>query len=367
MATLPLDEVFRGRSVFVTGHTGFKGSWLVTWLHRLSARVTGYALPPAGRPNPYDAVGVGPLLADQDQADVRDAERLAAAVDRADPDVIFHLAARALVRESYQQPRDFFDVNVMGTVNLLEHVRRRGRPCAVVVVTSDKCYENREHTWGYRECDPLGGADPYSASKAACEVAVGSYRQSFFPPEQLARHGVKLASARAGNVIGGGDWGRERIVPDMVRSLAAGQPIPVRNPRAVRPWQHVLEPLSGYLLLAARMLTSDDPSLCGGWNFGPPTGTEYRVAELADHFCRAWGKGSWFDASQPGAPHEAHLLRLSIDKAQSELGWRPRWSLKKTVERTARWYRRFCDGASPSMQPACLEDIHAYEHTPSED
>jgi CDP-glucose 4,6-dehydratase len=360
------DEVFRGRSVLVTGHTGFKGAWLVTWLHRLGAHVTGYALPPASSPNPFDAIGAGPLLADEHRADVRDAGRLAAALDRAEPDVIFHLAAWALVRESYAQPKEVFEVNVLGTVNLLEAVRQRGRPCAVVVVTSDKCYENREHAWGYRECDPLGGADPYSASKAACEMAVHSYRQSFFDPEQVRRHGVQLASVRAGNVIGGGDWARDRIVPDIVRSLAAGRSVPVRNPRAVRPWQHVLEPLSGYLRLAGRMLTDDDPRLCSGWNFGPPTGTEHTVAQLVEHFCRAWGKGAWHDASDPAAPPEAHTLRLSIDKARSVLGWHPRWSLKGAVERTARWYRRYCDGGGP-MQPACVEDILAYEHTPAEE
>jgi CDP-glucose 4,6-dehydratase len=362
----PLDQVFRGRSVLVTGHTGFKGAWLTTWLHRLGARVTGYALAPAGTPNPFDAVGAAPLLAGAYRADVRDAQRLADALEQSDPEVIFHLAAWALVRESYEQPKEVFEVNVGGTINLLEAVRRRGRPCVVIVVSSDKCYENREHTWGYRECDPLGGADPYSASKAACELAVGSYCQSFFAPEQVRRHGVKLASVRAGNVIGGGDWARDRIVPDIVRSLAAGRSVPMRNPRAVRPWQHVLEPLSGYLLLAAEMLTSDDQRLCGGWNFGPATGTEHTVAQLVEHFCQAWGNGAWHDASDPAAPPEAHTLRLSIDKARSLLGWHPRWSLRVAVERTARWYRRFCDGGGAGLPAACLEDIHAYENTRAE-
>jgi CDP-glucose 4,6-dehydratase len=363
---LPLDDVFRGRSVFVTGHTGFKGAWLVTWLHRLGARVTGYALPPAGSPNPFDAIGVAPLLATEHRGDVRNLDRLGAALDQADPEVIFHLAAWALVRESYAQPREVFDVNVLGTVNVLETVRQRGRPCTVVVVTSDKCYENREHTWGYRECDPLGGADPYSASKAAAEMVVQSYRQSFFAPDELPQHGVRLASVRAGNVIGGGDWAPDRIVADIVRCLAAGRPVAVRNPNAIRPWQHVLEPLSGYLRLAGAMLTRDDPRLCSAWNFGPPTGTENTVAELVELFCRTWGKATWRDARDPVGPAEAHTLRLSIDKARSMLGWHPRWSLKRAVERTAHWYRRYCDGDNPSMQPACLEDICAYEHTATE-
>jgi CDP-glucose 4,6-dehydratase len=362
-----LDEAFRGRSVFVTGHTGFKGAWLVTWLHRLGAQVSGYALPPAGSPNPFDAIGVAPLLAMDHRADVRSADRLGEALDQADPDVIFHLAAWALVRESYVQPREVFEVNVLGTINLLEAVRQRGRPCVVVVVTSDKCYENREYTWGYRECDPLGGADPYSASKAAAEMVTHSYRQSFFAPQQLTRHGVKLASVRAGNVIGGGDWARDRIVPDIVRCLAADRPVAVRNPQAIRPWQHVVEPLSGYLRLGAAMLTGDDPRLCSAWNFGPATGTENTVAELVEHFCRAWGKAAWQNAFDPSAPSEAHTLRLSIDKARSILRWHPRWSLKRAVERTARWYRRFCDGDNPTMQPATLEDILAYEHTAAEE
>jgi len=353
-------QTFAGRSALVTGHTGFKGSWLTIWLHRLGAKVTGYALPPPTEPSNFVASGVQDLLRAHHEADVRDATRLERAIREADPDFIFHLAAQALVRESYQAPRETFETNVMGTVNVLEAVRKSGRPCVVVVVSSDKCYENREQVWGYREIDPMGGHDPYSASKGAAELVVASYRRSFFPPDRIAQHGVKLASVRSGNVIGGGDWSQDRIVTDMVRSLAAGRAVPIRSPQAVRPWQHVLEPLSGYLTLAARMLESDDPRWCQAWNFGPLPGEELTVSQLTDLMLRAWGEGRWQDVSDPGQFHEARVLLLSIEKALHELKWRPRWCLSEAVRRTAEWYRTFYRGAG-SMLNACLSDIAAYE------
>jgi CDP-glucose 4,6-dehydratase len=247
----------------------------------------------------------------------------------------------------------------MGTASLLDAAREAARPCAVVCVTTDKCYENREQVWGYRECDPMGGHDPYSASKGAAELLIASYRRSFFPPGRLAEHGVQLASARAGNVIGGGDWARDRIVTDMVAALTEGRPVPVRNPRAVRPWQHVLEPLSGYLALAAAMLERPDPKWSSGWNFGPAPGTELPVGELVSAFIGAWGCGEWTDQSSPDQPHEASVLRLSIEKAGWELGWRPRWTCGEMVKRTAVWYRSvLCKGAD--ARKACEADIEAY-------
>jgi CDP-glucose 4,6-dehydratase len=230
----------------------------------------------------------------------------------------------------------------------------------VVVVSSDKCYENVEQVWGYREIDPLGGFDPYSASKGAVEIVAAAYRRSFFHPDAHKRHGVKLATARAGNVIGGGDWAKDRIIPDIVAHLTSGQPVPVRSPDAVRPWQHVLEPLGGYLTLAARMMESDDARWCNAWNFGPLPGNDIPVRRLVELFLQTWGEGTWRDASQPGQPHEAGALRLSIDKAIHQLGWRPRWSVAEAVRRTAQWYRRFHRHESPTMRDACLAEINDY-------
>ncbi len=354
-------DKFADRSVFVTGHTGFKGSWLAIWLHRLGAKVTGYALAPPTQPDNFSASGVRDLLWKHHEADIRDAAVLNEALGSACPDVVFHLAAQSLVRESYLNARETFDVNVMGTVGLLDAVRALGRPCAVVVVTSDKCYENREHVWGYRESDALGGHDPYSASKGAAEIVAAAYRRSFFPPDRLTEHGVKMATARAGNVIGGGDWAKDRIITDIVHHLEAGQPVPVRNPHAVRPWQHVLEPLAGYLTLAARLLESDDARWCDAWNFGPLPGEEIPVCRLVELFLQVWGEGTWKDVGMPNQPHEAGMLRLNIDKAIHQLGWRPRWSVSEAVRRTAEWYRQFYRQGQSSMREACLADIDRYE------
>jgi CDP-glucose 4,6-dehydratase len=362
-----LPAAFVEKSVFVTGHTGFKGAWLSLWLSRLGARVTGYSLPPPTQPSTFVAAGVSDVLAQHHEADIRDGARLAQAMRAAAPDVVFHLAAQPLVRTSYAEPRETFDVNVIGTASVLDAVRELGRPCVVIVITSDKCYENREHVFGYRETDPIGGFDPYSASKGAAEIVVASYRQSFFPTERETSHGVRLASVRAGNVIGGGDWAQDRIVADIARSLSAGQPVPVRNPRAIRPWQHVLEPLGGYLLLAARMLAGPDGSrLAEAWNFGPSSVEVVTVGELVALFVAAWGSGSWKDVSTPDQVHEAHLLRLSIDKAVTRLGWQPRWPVRETVRRTAVWYRTFyerreSDRTPGFMRTMCMADIADYE------
>jgi CDP-glucose 4,6-dehydratase len=367
MSAALAPSAFAGRRVLVTGHTGFKGSWLCLALSRLGARTSGFALPPPTTPSHFELAGIAELLQGHVIGDVRDPSAVAGAIDTADPEVIFHLAAQPLVRASYEAPVDTFATNVMGTVNVLEAVRVRARPCrpcVIVVVTSDKAYENVGQPWGYRECDALGGHDPYSASKGAAELVVASYRRSFFAPERVAAHGVKVATARAGNVIGGGDFARDRIVVDAARALAEGLAVPVRNPDAIRPWQHVLEPLHGYLHLAARMLASDEPRWCSAWNFGPLPGDELPVSALVERLCAAWGDGRWIDAREPGAVHEASVLRLAIDKTIAELGVRPRWRVEEAIARTARWYRQWAGGAaapSGSMREASLADLRAYE------
>jgi CDP-glucose 4,6-dehydratase len=363
VVSVSFADAFRGRPVLVTGHTGFKGSWLSLWIARLGARVTGYALPPPTRPSLFEAGGVRARLTAHWEADVRDRTALRAALAEATPDVVFHLAAQPIVRRSYASPVETFDVNVLGTAVLLDAVRELGLRCAVVVVTSDKCYENREPSRPRRESDRLGGDDPYSASKAAAEIVVESYRRSYFPPADAARHGVLLSTARAGNVIGGGDWAEDRIVPDCVRALGDGQPVAVRNPRSRRPWQHVLEPLAGYLTLAAALLGTDAPRFAEAWNFGPRPDDEATVCEVVDAFLGEWGNGTWAERPEAEAPTEAARLRLSIDAAVRRLGWSPRWALAEAIRRTARWYRRHADGGGVpgAMAEACLAEIADYE------
>jgi CDP-glucose 4,6-dehydratase len=350
-----------GRSVVVTGHTGFKGSWLALWLHLLDARVTGYALEPPSTPSHFETAGVAEVLAEDVRADIRDADRIAGTVRRVQPDLLFHLAAQPIVRAGLAEPRETFDVNVVGTASVLDAVRGLGKPCAVVVVTSDKCYENNGQVWGFRENDPLGGHDPYSASKAGTELVVESYRSSYFPVDRISEHGVRIATARAGNVIGGGDWADDRIVPDAIRALASGSDLLVRNPNSTRPWQHVLEPLSGYLDLAARLLGDEQPDRwTEAWNFGPVVNDEATVAELATALVDGWGGGRWTSPETVGTDVEARTLRIAIDKANSLMGWRPRWHLAETVARTVAWYRHYYEGGGGSMQKHSLADIEAY-------
>ena len=356
----PFGNAFSGRSVFVTGHTGFKGSWLCLWLERLGAKVTGYALEPPTDPNNFTISRVRDVLADHYEADIRDEETLHAAMRKADPDLILHLAAQSVVRRSYEIPRETFDVNVMGTASVLESVRRLDKPCAVICITSDKCYQNREQVWGYRESDPFGDHDPYGGSKGAAEILIRSYRHSFFPTERLDTHGVKLASGRAGNVIGGGDWTPHALIVDIVRALSQNRPAQIRNAGAFRPWQHVLQALSGYLTLAAKLLESDDPKYCSGWNIGPLPGNELPVRQIVEMFLQEWGSGSWEDVSDVSQPHEAHVLRLAIDKAIWLLGWKPRWTVQEALRQTARWYRRYFE-TPESMRDLCIEQICAYE------
>ncbi len=353
-------EALKGKSVFVTGHTGFKGSWLCIWLNELGAKVTGYALAPPTDPSNFVVSGVRDLLDGHHVADIRDEDNLADAMKRANPDLVLHLAAQSVVRESYKIPRETFDINVMGTISVLEAVRRMDRPCSVVCVTSDKCYENVEQVWGYRECDAMGEHDPYGGSKGAAELAIRSYQHSFFAPADYASHGVKLASGRAGNVIGGGDWTTDALIVDVVKAMAAGEPVSVRSPGAFRPWQHVLQALSGYLTLAGTLLTSDNPKYCSGWNFGPVPGNEIPVRDVVELFLKEWGGGSWNDASGGKNPPEANILRLSIDKALWNLGWRPCWSVAEVLRQTAAWYQaHLIEGAD--MREFSLQQVRRYQ------
>lgn len=344
-----LESAYRGRKVLVTGHTGFKGSWLTTWLHALGAKVSGFALAPENDKWAFVSAGVESLCRHR-LADVRDLGAVDAALAEDQPDFIFHLAAQPLVRLSYRQPVETVATNVLGTAHLLDAVRRRRAPCVVVIVSSDKCYENHERDDGYSEDEPMGGHDPYSMSKGAAELVVQSFRRSFFPPAKVIEHGVFVASARAGNVIGGGDWAIDRLVPDAIAALSAGKPLEVRNPSSTRPWQHVLEPLSGYLLLGARMAGVGTPTphlFCEGWNFGPEPDSTRTVGELADALVQHWGSGRWESRPQAGAAHEAKLLGLKIDKAKRHLGWRPRWDFAEAARRTVEWYRAQAGGAEP--------------------
>ncbi|MEY3206217.1 MAG: CDP-glucose 4,6-dehydratase [Planctomycetota bacterium] len=357
---MAIGEGLRGKRVFVTGHTGFKGSWLVMLLDRVGAHITGYSLAPPTNPSLFEAAMLRELVANHHEADIRDVPRLASAVAAAQPDVVMHLAAQPLVRLSHREPLETFSTNVIGTASILDAVRGLSKPCAVIVVTSDKCYEPHDSGKAHDEADSMGGRDPYSASKGAAELVTAAYRCSYFPPERLPEHGVQLATARAGNVIGGGDWAEDRIVTDIVRHLVAGEPVPVRNPAAVRPWQHVLEPLSGYLALAEAMLAEPGPHWCTGWNFGPAAGDDITVRDLTEIFIDAWGSGSWEDRHDPRAPIETHVLRLTIDKALAALPWRPQLSGRDAIHRTAAWFRNFA--TSPAAARAlCDADIQGYE------
>jgi CDP-glucose 4,6-dehydratase len=347
---------YHGKRILVTGHTGFKGAWLSLWLNKLGAKVWGVSLPPPTQPNLHELIQ-SQVFAGEITCDIRDAEALAAAVKKVQPDVVFHLAAQAIVRRSYAEPLETFQTNALGTANVLEAVRQAGLPCVVLVVTSDKCYENREWEFAYREIDPLGGHDVYSMSKGAAELVASAWRRSFFLPNPKLG---PVATARAGNVIGGGDYAPDRIVPDCVRALIEKRPILVRNPAAVRPWQHVLECLSGYLWLAARLSREPRTSpLAGAFNFGPDPAARQPVRRLVEEFLRHW-PGEWVDGSQPDAPHEATFLGLSIDKAAALLGWRPGWDFCEAVQRTVAWYHERHVGHSRDLLGFSLAQIEDY-------
>lgn len=345
---------WKDRPVFVTGHTGFKGAWLCLWLRHMGARVTGYALDPPTEPSLFKLAGVGAELMDL-RGDVRDAATLESAIKKAEPEIILHLAAQSLVRVSYQEPVETFATNVMGTVHLLDAVRRASSVRAVLVVTSDKCYENREWSRGYREDDAMGGYDPYSSSKGCAELLTAAYRRSFFDGHAAQPPGI--ATARAGNVIGGGDWAQDRLLPDLLKSFADGRSTVIRNPLATRPWQHVLEPLRGYLMLAEG-LWGGDRAMPGGWNFGP-RGTDVKpVSWIADTAAQHWGGNAAWERDPAFHPHEAHSLQLDITKAEDQLGWHPVLSVDDAVAWTVRWYRGLLEGQS--AKSLALHDIDEY-------
>ncbi|OTP67752.1 CDP-glucose 4,6-dehydratase [Caballeronia sordidicola] len=333
-----VDQTFwRGKKVFLTGHTGFKGSWLTLWLQALGAHVTGFALAPDTTPNLF-ALG---RVSDGIQSiigDIRDRALLANAMKEARPDIVIHMAAQPLVRESYVSPVETYETNVMGTVHVLDAVRQVPGVRSVVIVTTDKCYENREWEWGYRENEAMGGYDPYSSSKGCAELVTSAYRNSFFNPSTYAKHGVALGSGRAGNVIGGGDWAADRLIPDIMRAISQGETVNIRNPHAIRPWQHVLEPLSGYLMLAEKLYT-DGPRFADAWNFGPNDSDAQPVQAIVERLTSQWGDGAQWRLDGGNHPHEATFLKLDCSKAHARLGWRPRWDLNHTLETIVAWYK----------------------------
>ena len=353
-------ESWKGRRVFLTGHTGFKGSWLALWLQQLGAEVCGYALEPPTKPSIFEIArvesGMRSVL-----ADLRDLERLTSAISEFRPDVLFHLAAQSLVRLSYDEPVDTYAINVMGTVHVLEAIRRVGGVRAAVVVTSDKCYENHEWAWGYRESDPMGGYDPYSNSKGCAELVTSAYRQSFFNQAKHGADGVALASARAGNVIGGGDWAIDRLVPDFIRAISRGEAVRIRRPQSIRPWQHVLEPLSGYLRLAERLLEPDGSNFASSWNFGPSDDDAIPVVELIQKLTAIWGERASFSIEADERVHEATFLKLDCSKARSFLGWRPSLGVDSAIAWTVEWHKALRDGHD--MREFTAGQIRRFEAT----
>jgi len=351
-----VDPAFwRGKRVFLTGHTGFKGSWLSLWLQALGAELHGFALAAPTTPSLFTEAGVARGMVST-IGDIRESKDLLAAMDRCKPDIVIHMAAQPLVRYSYREPVETYSTNVMGTVHLLEAVRQHlGTVRAVVNVTTDKCYENREWVWGYREDEPMGGHDPYSSSKGCAELVTNAYRQSFFQKSKVA-----LASARAGNVIGGGDWAEDRLVPDILRAFEKGEPVIVRNPHATRPWQHVLEPLSGYLLLAQHLYT-EGQAFAGGWNFGPLDDGARPVEWIVTKMAELWGKDASWQHDGSEHPHEANFLKLDISKARAGLGWTPRWDLGTALAHITQWHNAWL--AKEDMRALCLRQIEQFNAT----
>ena len=351
------NNFYKGKKVLVTGHTGFKGSWLSIWLHELGAEVVGVGLEPYSEKDNFVLSGIGKKIKADIRSDIRDGERMKEIFAQYQPEIVFHLAAQPLVRLSYEIPVETYQTNVMGTINIMEAIRATESVKVGVMITTDKCYDNKEQMRGYKEDDPFGGYDPYSSSKGACEIAIQSWRRSFFNPEDYGKkHHVSLASVRAGNVIGGGDWAKDRIIPDCIRALEAGKPIEIRSPKAVRPWEHVLEPLSGYMLLAQKMW--EHPiEYCEGWNFGPESDSISTVWEVATELVNNYGQGELKDISDPNALHEANLLMLNIDKAKSRLGWHPTLDSKQTMALVADWYKKY---QTEDVYNLCIDEINRF-------
>ncbi len=347
-------DFWRGKRVFLTGHTGFKGSWLSLWLQSMGAHLQGYALPPPTQPALFEEAKVAQGMLST-VGDVRDLSHLTEAMRRFAPEIVLHMAAQPLVRLSYAQPVDTYATNVMGTVHLLEAARLTDSVRVVLNVTTDKCYENQEWHWGYREDEPMGGHDPYSNSKGCSELVTSAYRRSF-----MAERGIALASARAGNVMGGGDWAQDRLVPDILRALEKQQAVLIRNPHAIRPWQHVLEPLSGYLCLAQH-LSASGQAFAQAWNFGPRDEDAQPVQWIVQRMTQAWSQGATWQVAQGDHPHEAHFLKLDISKARAELGWQPRWSLDTALQKITEWHQAWLAGRN--VRELCLSQIAQYQES----
>ncbi len=350
-------DFYKDKKVLITGHTGFKGSWLAIWLHQLGATVLGIGLDPYSNKDNFVLSDIGKKIYTDIRADIRDGKRMKEIFRDFQPEIVFHLAAQPLVRLSYDIPLETYEVNVMGTINIMEAIRITDSVKVGVMITTDKCYENREQIWGYCENEAMGGYDPYSSSKGAAEIAISSWRRSYFHPDKYNQHGKSIASARAGNVIGGGDWAKDRIIPDCIRALEQDETIEIRSPKAIRPWQHVLEPVAGYMLLAEKMW-QEPTKYCEGWNFGPKLESVANVWQVAEKVTEAYGKGGLNDTSDPHALHEANLLLLDITKAKFGLGWEPKFDLSNTVEITVDWYKRY---RSEDVYELCVEQIGRYE------
>ena len=349
-------DFWNKKKVLVTGHTGFKGSWLSLWLSSLGAKITGYALDPPTKPSLYKLCKIDTMVTSV-RGDIRDYNHLLSVLQKTRPDIVIHMAAQSLVLHSYKQPMETYETNVMGTVNLLEAVRNTKNVRAVLNVTTDKCYENKEWAWGYRENEPLGGFDPYSSSKACSELVTASYRNAYFNPKNSSSHGALIATARAGNVIGGGDWAENRIIPDCVRAILNNKIIIIRNPDSTRPWQHVLEPLAGYLFLAQKLYEGDSRT-SDAWNFGPDDIDVKQIEWIVKKICQLWGKGAAYSVIKSKQPHESQYLKLDSTKARTHLHWKPLWNLGKTLESIVEWTRGYREGNDPRM--LCLKQINEY-------